>query len=502
MNLKKKTFYFFTALFICAAALNANAQEFDPNENQETSDRQLASEAIITAPQEATISTDNGDNSEPVITTPEESVSLSWQESADPLVSAITSALADAPQQQSSKKAILEASSAYRKSVEAYKKGDFKTAKKQFSNFTNKLEKAEINSELYYFLFDDLESILTKLNRIYSIDEPLPYNGKDKPSIPMECEDNSLVEKYINVYSVTAKKNMQTALERSGAYRAMILKTLQEFNLPEELLYLPIVESLFYNGDVSHAGAVGLWQIMPHRGRALGLQINYWIDERKDPQKATRAACLYLKELYIMLNDWHLVLAAYNRGEYGLIRDMKFSNATNITEMTDRNAIPKETQRYVPQFIAVVTVARDLKKYGFTNLNYAAPAAYDVYKTDKVIDLKIAAQCAQTTIEEIKKLNPALNAWCTPQGYPGFELKIPYGSKEKFLENIAKTENLNPSPGFIKHKVVKGEYLEKIAKLYATTPSEIKKDNPQLNKQKYLKLNQVLIVRPGKKYFK
>jgi membrane-bound lytic murein transglycosylase D len=273
-------------------------------------------------------------------------------------------------------------------------------------------------------------------------------------------------------------------------------------NLPEELLYLPIVESLYNINAVSRTGAVGLWQIMAHRGRALGLQINYWVDERKDPEKSTKAACLYLKQLYLMLNDWHLALAAYNRGEYGLIRDMKFSNASNISEMINRNAIPKETQNYVPQFIAVATIAKDLKLYDFSDLKYAPPLKYDVYYTNKVIDLKIVASCANTTLEEIKKLNPALQAWSTPSGYSNFALKIPYGSKDLFLENLSKVKDLNPSPGFVKHKVIKGEYLEKIASKYKTLPKEIYKDNPTLLKHKYLKPGQTLIIRPGRKYFK
>jgi membrane-bound lytic murein transglycosylase D len=212
---------------------------------------------------------------------------------------------------------------------------------------------------------------------------------------------------------------------------------------------------------------------MSHRGRALGLQINYWIDERRDPEKSTKAACIYLKQLYLMLNDWHLVLAAYNRGEYGLIRDMKVSNASDVSEMISRNAVPKETQNYVPQFITAATIGKDLEKYGFVNLQYSSPQKYDIYKTDKIIDLKIVAQCANTTIEEIKKLNPALSTWCTPHGYPNFELKIPYGSREIFIKNIEQVKDLNPSPGFIKHKVVKGEWIEKIAAKYKTTPKEI-----------------------------
>ena len=424
------------------------------------------------------------------------------EEDAGAMTETVIAAIQNALEEEPAKKAILEAEFHYKKALEAFKTGNTKDTKKHFDKFKDTLAKANIDPGLYFFLFDDYENILNKLKRIYAIDTPIPELEAPQTSIAMECDDNTAVERYIGMYSSGVWKNdMRVSLERSGAYKAMILKNLQDFGLPQELFYLPIVESRFSNRDVSTAGAVGLWQIMSHRGRALGLQINYWIDERRDPEKATKAACLYLKQLYLMLNDWHLVLAAYNRGEYGLIRDMRFSNATNITQMTTRNAIPKETQRYVPQFIAVVTIAGDLEKHGFKNLNFAAPLQYDVIKTDKVIDLKIAAECAETTVEEIKSLNPALLAWCTPHGYPGFELKIPAGTKEKFIENIAKVKDLNPSPGYIKYKVVKGDYLGKIAKAYKTTESAIKEDNPQLKRQKYLQLNQVLTIRPGRAYF-
>jgi membrane-bound lytic murein transglycosylase D len=395
---------------------------------------------------------------------------------------------------------ILAASTSYKKAVTAFSEGNLEKSKKHFSKFMDKLSKIDIDPTFYAFLFEDIDELLAKLKKLYSSNYDI--SRKQDYSIPMTIADDSLIKKYIEIYtSGKAKEHIKTALEKSGAYKEMILKTLEKFDLPLELFYLPVVESLYNLNTVSHAGAVGLWQIMPHRGRALGLKINYWIDERRDPEKSTKAACVYLKQLYLMLNDWHLVLAAYNRGEYGLIRDMKFSNASDISELVSRNAVPKETQNYVPQFIAATTIGSNLEKYGFINLQYKSPQNYDVYKTDKVIDLKIVAQCANTTAEEIKKLNPALNAWCTPHGYSNFELKIPYGSKELFIKNIKQVKDLNPSPGFIKHKVKKGECIEKIAEKYKTTFKEIYKDNHSLSKQKYLREGQIITIRPGRKYF-
>jgi membrane-bound lytic murein transglycosylase D len=416
------------------------------------------------------------------------------------LAQTISSSLSDAQDDNRNKEIIQEAETFYRKAVEAFENSNLDEARRNYNLSLSRLKSADIDPSLYVFFMEDYGRILSTLRNVYGASAPAASADKGY-TVSMELPDNSVVEKYINLFEGTMKEEIKRAFERSGAYREMILKNLRLFELPEELLWLPVVESRFYNGNVSYAGAAGIWQIMEHRGRALGLQINYWIDERRDPEKATVAACLYLKQLYLMLNDWHLVLSAYNRGEYGLLRDMKFSNATNITEMRSRNAIPRETQNYAPQFIAAATIAENFKKYGFTGLNYDEPLQYDIVRTDKVIDLKIVAKCADTSVEEIQKLNPALKAWCTPQGYPGFELKIPYGTKRAFLEKIALEKDLNPSPGFIKHKIVKGDYLERLAARYKTTVSQIKKDNPCIAKQKYLQLNQVLIIRPGKKYY-
>ena len=420
-------------------------------------------------------------------------------EKDDHLLSQISKVLLNAQSDANAKTEILEAEIHYKKSTIAFKTGDFAKAKKHFDIFVEKIKTVNIYPELYFFIFDDVDKIITKLKRIYSSSNTMISSSLNDYVIPMSIENNSIVEKYLSLYS--SDKTVKKALEKSGAYKNIVLKTLRDFDLPEELFYLPVVESFYNINSVGNAGEIGLWQIMAHRGRALGLQINYWIDERKDPEKSTQAACLYLKQLYVMLNDWHLALAAYNRGEFGLVRDMKLFNTTNISEMISKKAIPKETQRYVPKFIAAVTIGNNLEKYGFKDMKYEEPLKYDKYQTNKVIDLKIVAQCAKTTVEEIKKLNPALKAWSTPHGYPNFELKIPYGSKEQFVENIALIKDLNPSQELRKHKVAKGECIEKIATKYRTTTREVYNDNSNLSKQKYLRQGQVIIIRPGKKYY-
>lgn len=401
------------------------------------------------------------------------------------------------------KQKIIDADESFKKVVEAYHNGDYDKTKEEYQEFLEKLKNIDIDSEMTTFLLTDFENILIKLKNINDIGtSKKEFNRNSNKNEISMVYNQEILDKWMRIYTTgKSKESVRLALQRSGRYKAMIQKVLKEYDLPEELQYLPIVESLFNNSTVSRAKAVGLWQIMGHRGKSLGLQINYWIDERRDPEKATRAAAKYLKELFILLNDWQLALVAYNRGEFGIIRDMKFSNASSVEEMKERSATPKETQNYVPQFIVATKIAKNPQEYGFDNIQYESPSEYDTVSINKVMDLKVVAKCVNTTVEIIKELNPSLQAWCTPHGYNNFELKIPSGTKDIFLENIAKEKELNPSPGFIKHKVKKGEWLEKIAEKYKTSVKEIKTDNPKLKKQKYIRPGQVIVVRPGRKYF-
>ncbi len=401
------------------------------------------------------------------------------------------------------KQKIMDADESFQKVTDAYHNGDYELTKEEYQKFLEKLKDIDIDPEMTTFLLTDFENILIKLKNINNIGTcRKEFNKNSNKNEVSLAYNQDILDKWMRIYtSGKSKERVKLALERSGKYRDMICKVLKEYNLPEELQYLPIVESLFDNTTVSSAKAVGLWQIMGQRAKSLGLQINYWVDERRDPEKATRAAAKYLKELFILLNDWHLALVAYNRGEFGIIRDMKFSNASSVEEMKERSATPKETQNYVPQFIVAVKIGKNPSEYGFENLEYETPLEYDTVVLNKVVDLKVVAKCANTTVETIKELNPSIMAWCTPHGYNNFELKIPAGTKDIFLDNIAKEKELNPSPGFIKHKVKKGEWLELIAQKYKTSVKEIKNDNPKLKKKKHIYSGQIIVVRPGRNYY-
>ncbi|MBI4669743.1 MAG: transglycosylase SLT domain-containing protein [Elusimicrobia bacterium] len=328
---------------------------------------------------------------------------------------------------------------------------------------------------------------------------PVAADDRKKYAIKIDPE-NQLTQRYLAFYAKGPRRNLvMAALERSGRYRGMISRALAENSLPKELFYLVMVESEYKVKGHSRAGAAGLWQFMPATARKLGLKVNYWIDERLDPEKSTQAAIKYLKELYELFDDWHLALAAYNRGEHGIGKDLQFAKAVEFGQLSSRDVLPQETEHFVPKFMACVLLGESPQAYDFRP-NYEEPESYDKVVMPRALDLKIAAQCAGTSEETIQRLNPAVRAWCTPINYPDFELKIPAGTKDKFLEELAKVKDWNPSRGFVRHKVVKGEILGKIARKYATTVEIVMKDN-KLSSPKRLKPGQVLMIRPGKAYF-
>jgi len=419
---------------------------------------------------------------------------------------------------ESLKQTIKDVENLYNQAVMAYEEGNIDLAENLYKAALKKLVKSNLDAALNYQLKEEYDNLFGKLDVLL---EEMEGNSKSildvskeelKETKNLEAEEikgiytipidseNELVEKYISLYTEGKRREaIAEALERSGRYREMIFKILEEYDLPRELVYLPIVESLYKVSAYSRARAVGLWQLMEITARNLGLVINYWIDERRDPEKSTRAALKFLKDLHTWFNDWHLALAAYNRGQSGIGSDLKFSKAVDFNQLIEREALPRETENFVPKFMACVIIGESYKDFGFS-LNFEEPLSYDEVVLDKVIDLEVIAKCVGTTEAEMRELNPALQAWCTPKNYPNFKLKLPLGTKENFLTNIAEVKDLTPGRGFIRYKVKRGDILGKIAQKYYTTVYAVKRDNNITNINK-IKEGQTLIIRPGKKYF-
>ena len=314
--------------------------------------------------------------------------------------------------------------------------------------------------------------------------------------------DDTVVKKYISLYTGHPRRraSLQDAFQRMARHRAVIESELRDLGLPHELLYLPLVESEYQTRAVSRAGAVGLWQFMARTGRMAGLKINFWIDERLDPVKSTRAALRHLKDLHDWYQSWPLALAAYNRGSPGLERDLTFTRSPDFASAAQRGALPGETEQYVPKFMAVTSIAENAADYGFR----IPPAVETSTASDRIVlpkplDLKVAAQCAGTTEDEIRELNPVLRLWCTPKDETSFALNLPPGTADKTQACLALVKDWTPAADVLKYRVKRGDYLGRIASRYRTTIKEVMREN-HLSSPKRLRVGQVLRIRPGRKF--
>lgn len=251
------------------------------------------------------------------------------------------------------------------------------------------------------------------------------------------------VRKYLDLYTGRKRSVMQRSLDRMEIYKPMILERLEENGLPEELLYLPLVESEYSPTAVSPVGAVGLWQFMEATGKGYGLKVNYWLDERRDPVKATAAAARHLKDLYQWFDDWSLALAAYNRGLHGVGRDLKKTRSADYSVVSRRNGLPAETREYVPNLMACILIGRDPEAYGF-KVNKPLSAEADVVLLDRPLDLRMAARCAGTTEDVLREMNPGLRMWCTPKSDAPVSFRIPSGTKMRFLQNLDRLKDWTP----------------------------------------------------------
>jgi membrane-bound lytic murein transglycosylase D len=312
-------------------------------------------------------------------------------------------------------------------------------------------------------------------NEIIAEESGMPFYGPDTLTIPMDL--NEIVQKNIDWLTQTkARKFFTKWLERSGKWFGMIKRIANEEGLPEEIAYLSMIESALNPNAVSKAKAVGLWQFMRATGRDYGLNENdsYWLDERRDPEKSTRAAMRYLKDLYAEFGDWHLALASYNCGQGRVRRAVERSGISNPTFWDIRERLPKETEYYVPLYIATATIAMNPEKYGFdvSDLELEDAYAYDTYTLSEPVNLDILAKCANITEEDLQGLNPELVKGCTPPDITPYELKIPKGSHDMFAKNFVAVPDSERQPWVI-HTIERYETLAKISTKYGVNVSDL-----------------------------
>lgn len=309
---------------------------------------------------------------------------------------------------------------------------------------------------------------------VAQLDELIDDGAEIKPyHIPMILNDS--VENHLEYFKTRGRDVFQRWLDRSARYIPVMKDIFKEKNLPEDLVYVAMIESGFNPYAVSWAKAVGPWQFMPATGKLYGLKIDWWIDERKDPIKSTMAAAEHLKDLHNLFGSWPLALASYNAGAGKVQRAVLRTRSDDFWDLKASRYIRKETKNYVPKYMAATIIAKNPEAYGFS-VTSVEPFKFDEVVVEQSTDLRLIARCANCTYEEIKELNPEIKRWVTPPQYTSYVLRIPSGRKDSFIMNYASI----PSEQKIKwerHMVQNGETLAVLAKKFNTTPEALRDIN-------------------------
>jgi membrane-bound lytic murein transglycosylase D len=242
---------------------------------------------------------------------------------------------------------------------------------------------------------------------------------------------NAPVQSYLRAFSNGGKATFAVHLSRSGRYLPMMRRIFRERGLPQDLVYLALIESGFNPWARSPAAAVGPWQFIEGTARRYGLKVNDWVDERRDPEKATRAAASYLQDLFRQFGCWYLAAAGYNAGEHRVEGALLRTDADTFWALARKGLLPRETCQYVPQFIAAALIAKNPGKYGFDQVAYQRPFACEPVRVPGGTDLRRFAQVLEIDYQDLKELNPELKRDQTPREDKGYLLKIPKGKKRQ-----------------------------------------------------------------------
>ncbi|HRK59011.1 MAG TPA: LysM peptidoglycan-binding domain-containing protein [Candidatus Kapabacteria bacterium] len=294
------------------------------------------------------------------------------------------------------------------------------------------------------------------------------------PGTTVPITINDAVEKSVAFLTQNkGRKFYQRWLERSGRWFPMMKRIAQEEGVPQEIVYLSMMESGLNPNAVSRAKAVGLWQFMQSTGEMYNLRVTRWTDERRHPEKSTRAAMRHLRDLYGDFGDWHLALASYNYGPNGVRRAIKKTGMDKPTFWDVVPYLPKETRNYVPLFLALTIVTSNPAEYGFDieQINFEPEHTFETMVVNEPVALSVLAQCAGVSLDELRSLNTELTGISTPPGKP-YELRLKVGTLQTFRERYAALTDEDKRP-WIDHVVQKKETLLSIGRRYSVAAQQI-----------------------------
>jgi membrane-bound lytic murein transglycosylase D len=319
----------------------------------------------------------------------------------------------------------------------------------------------------------------------FALDEPkndademelkLPEVDLPQSDIPLTL--NSKVEYFVKYFQTTGRTVFARWLSRSERYIPMMKQVLKKEGLPEDLVYVAMIESGFSPHAYSVASAVGPWQFMSATGKHYALRIDQWIDERRDPLKSTVAAAMYLKELYGIFNkDWYLAAAGYNAGENKILRAIDMYDSRDFWQLSKGSYLKRETKEYVPRLLAAAIIAKDPARYGFADVAYLPPIEFDTVVIPSRTDLELVARICDLPYQTIRDFNPELRKWCTPPDYRNYELKLPLGKKRLFEAEYAKVpeeKRFEEKVLYTRYKAGKRDSLVSVAGRFGSTPQAL-----------------------------
>lgn len=413
----------------------------------------------------------------------------------------------DPAKAQSIQQLIARAEQSYHNGVENYRAGHLEAARADFDSAVDQMLTSGLDLKSDPQLSDEFEHLLDAVNSLEiaalkqgnglspaleaapldtANEVTFPPNAALTAQLSAELKTtqsdfplvvNDYVAGFISYFNNNAAghAHLLRSLERAGKYKEMIQRILREEGVPQDLIYLGVMESGFQPQALNaHSGAGGMWQFMPFAG-AYGLERNGWVDERFDPEKSSRAYARYVKSLYNQFGDWYLALAAYNWGPGYVQRAVMRTGYADFWELYRRGMLPAETKNYVPGIIAAVIMEKNPARYGLDKIVPEAPVISDTVTVDYSIDLPLVADLTGATLQEIVALNPSLLRLNTPQDTP-FDLHIPTGTLQAFQARVKEIPTDKRSTWRF-HVVKAGESLEAIASMLHARVADINEAN-------------------------
>ncbi len=289
-------------------------------------------------------------------------------------------------------------------------------------------------------------------------------------ALSMPIPEHKTIEGAVAYFSKDLHKTIQRSLLRSSRYRTQINQVLDEYKLPRALAYLPVIESAYSPSLTSSAGAHGLWQFMPATARDYGLRVDWWVDERANPEVSTRAAARFLRDLYREFGDWSLVLAAYNCGPGRVRRVLRETGSTTFWELLEKNAVPKETRGYVPTFFATILIVSDPEAYGFELMDPEEPSE-KVVSMQGPVSLSYLASIAGVESKLLKELNPQYKKGVLPPGKTS--IKVPARAAEAVMAQASTAYYQDPDMAVSRFTLRDGDTLETMARLLGVKTEEV-----------------------------